>query len=167
MDEVSPSEWARPEPEQPHDHKGHSEERCIRCGWVMGGRPLNCVNDDSPHRFPSQIAETEQLRAALADRIDYQAVANIVASVKDVLDAALRLHDTQLLQADTVRLQEAEIEQLRAENDALRVANHDAMWNDTLIPIADALGVSLEDEHGVQRRQFQMVDAIIKEARRG
>lgn len=38
----------------PHDHKGYSEEKCVRCGWVMGQPPLNCQNDDTPHRFPSQ-----------------------------------------------------------------------------------------------------------------
>lgn len=41
-----------------HDHKGYSEERCIRCGWVMGNRPLNCNNDDTPHIFPSQLPTT-------------------------------------------------------------------------------------------------------------
>jgi hypothetical protein len=47
-----------------HDHKGHSEEKCLRCGWVMGHRALNCMNDDTPHVFPSQRAEIERLRAA-------------------------------------------------------------------------------------------------------
>ena len=55
-------------PVEPHDHKGHSEEKCIRCGWVMGHRPLNCMNDDTPHVFPSQLSEAadkiERLRAA-------------------------------------------------------------------------------------------------------
>ena len=37
-----------------HDHKGFSEERCVRCGWVMGQPAKNCQNDDTPHRFPSQ-----------------------------------------------------------------------------------------------------------------
>ena len=46
-----------------HDHKGHSEEMCIRCGWIMGHIPLNCQNDDTPHVFPSQQAEIERLRA--------------------------------------------------------------------------------------------------------
>jgi hypothetical protein len=45
-----------------HDHKGHSEEMCIRCGWVMGHIPLNCQNDDTPHVFPSQQSEIERLR---------------------------------------------------------------------------------------------------------
>ena len=58
-----------------HDHKGHSEEMCIRCGWIMGQIPLNCQNNDTPHVFPSQHAEIERLRAerdaerALADRL--------------------------------------------------------------------------------------------------
>jgi hypothetical protein len=47
-----------------HDHKGYSEEKCLRCGWVMGHRALNCMNDDTPHVFPSQRAEIERLRAA-------------------------------------------------------------------------------------------------------
>lgn len=38
-----------------HDHKGYSEERCVRCGWVMGHPPLNCNNDNTPHVFPSQF----------------------------------------------------------------------------------------------------------------
>jgi len=38
--------------------KGHSEERCVRCGWTMGQPPLNCQNDDTPHRFPSQDEES-------------------------------------------------------------------------------------------------------------
>lgn len=37
-----------------HDNKGFSEEKCIRCGWIMGHPPLNCNNDNTPHRFPSQ-----------------------------------------------------------------------------------------------------------------
>ncbi len=49
---------------QRHDHKGHSEEMCIRCGWIMGHIPLNCQNNDTPHVFPSQQAEIERLRAA-------------------------------------------------------------------------------------------------------
>lgn len=28
----------------------------------MGHQPLNCMNDDTPHRFPSQEAEIERLR---------------------------------------------------------------------------------------------------------
>lgn len=48
-----------------HDDKGHSEEMCVRCGWVMGMRPLNCQNDDSPHIFPSQQAEYTRLMDGL------------------------------------------------------------------------------------------------------
>lgn len=44
---------APPEPAE-HDHKGFSEEKCVRCGWVMGRAPLNCMNDNTPHVFPSQ-----------------------------------------------------------------------------------------------------------------
>lgn len=38
-----------------HDDKGRSEEMCTRCGWVMGSPPLNCLNDDTAHVFPSQL----------------------------------------------------------------------------------------------------------------
>lgn len=59
----TPDEWAPPVlAKGPHDHKGYSEEKCVRCGWVMGHWPLNCMNDDTPHRFPSQEAEIERLR---------------------------------------------------------------------------------------------------------
>jgi hypothetical protein len=73
-DEVIPDEWDGTEwvplhvLAHRHDHKGYSEEMCIRCGWVMGHRPLNCQNDDTPHVFPSQQAEIERLRAA-GDRL--------------------------------------------------------------------------------------------------
>ena len=58
----TPDEWEPPVPEGPHNHKGHSEEKCVRCGWVMGHQPLNCNNDDTPHVFPSQLAEIERSR---------------------------------------------------------------------------------------------------------
>lgn len=48
------SDYASQNPESPHDNKGYSEEKCTRCGWVMGNKPLNCKNDDTPHVFPSQ-----------------------------------------------------------------------------------------------------------------
>ena len=38
-----------------HVDKGFSEEKCLRCGWVMGSEPINCNNDDTPHVFPSQL----------------------------------------------------------------------------------------------------------------
>lgn len=71
-DIATPDDWSEPEMAPlhvlagRHDHKGHSEEMCVRCGWVMGHRPLNCMNDDTPHVFPSQQAEIERLRAALS-----------------------------------------------------------------------------------------------------
>jgi hypothetical protein len=68
-----PGEWVPPPAEPPHDHKGHSEEKCVRCGWVMGHRALNCMNDDTPHVFPSQQAEVERLTDEL------QQVANEIA----------------------------------------------------------------------------------------
>lgn len=39
---------------QAKDSQGYSEETCVRCGWTMGEPSLNCQNDDTPHRFPSQ-----------------------------------------------------------------------------------------------------------------
>ena len=60
----TPDEWESAPVEGLHDHKGHSEEKCVRCGWVMGHRPLNCMNDNTPHRFPSQEAEIKRLHAA-------------------------------------------------------------------------------------------------------
>ena len=66
----TPDTWIEPMPEKPHDHKGHSEERCVRCGWVMGDRPLNCTNNDMPHCFPSQQAEIERLRGEVAKLLD-------------------------------------------------------------------------------------------------
>lgn len=50
---TSPADGDIPRPS--HDHKGFSEEKCIRCGWVMGRPLINCNNDDTPHVFPSQI----------------------------------------------------------------------------------------------------------------
>lgn len=41
--------------DEDHDHKGFSEEKCVRCGWIMGNAPLNCQNDNTPHVFPSQL----------------------------------------------------------------------------------------------------------------
>lgn len=54
---VSHEEWLRRQMRDMHDDKGHSEEKCIRCGWVMGHAPLNCNNDDTPHVFPSQLRD--------------------------------------------------------------------------------------------------------------
>jgi hypothetical protein len=45
-----------------HDDKGCSEEKCLRCGWVMGSRPLNCNNDNTPHSFPSTVEALRQAR---------------------------------------------------------------------------------------------------------
>lgn len=46
-----------------HDDHGKSQEMCVRCGWVMGRPPLNCLNDDTAHMFPSQLYETMTDRA--------------------------------------------------------------------------------------------------------
>lgn len=56
-----------------HDDKGASEEMCTRCGWVMGNPPLNCLNDNTPHVFPSQmssVADTRDREARLRSTTD-------------------------------------------------------------------------------------------------
>jgi len=50
-------------PDPLRDDRGHSEETCIRCGWTMGDPALNCRNDDTPHRFPSQEIELASRRS--------------------------------------------------------------------------------------------------------
>jgi hypothetical protein len=73
---------------QRHDHKGHSEEMCIRCGWTMGQIPLNCQNNDTPHVFPSQQAEIERLRQTVRDRDEWNE--HLVAEVSHLLLAVPR-----------------------------------------------------------------------------
>lgn len=53
--------------------KGFSEEKCERCGWVMGHPPLNCQNDNTPHLFPSQLRCdcAGQLYAIAAARVSF------------------------------------------------------------------------------------------------
>ena len=48
------TELARQYEDVARNHKGYSQETCVRCGWTMGDPPLNCQNDDTPHRFSSQ-----------------------------------------------------------------------------------------------------------------
>jgi hypothetical protein len=93
----------------------------------------------------------------MADQFDEQAL----------LAAIVEKWGTHGAHAAVCRYMVDEIASLRAENarlhataEALHTANHQAMWDDTLLPIADALGVTAVDEHGEPRRQFQMVDAI-------
>lgn len=77
---------------------------------------------------------------------------------------AARAYQTEIERLETYNaLLSDEIIQLRAENKAMHAANHEAMWEDTLLPIANALGVNVHDEHGGLRRHFQMVEAIVKE----
>ena len=79
-DDMTPNEWDGSEwvplhvVAQRHDHKGHSEEMCIRCGWIMGHIPLNCQNDDTPHLFPSQQAKIERLtqHSIILNRVSWQ-----------------------------------------------------------------------------------------------
>ena len=84
-------------------------------------------------------------------------------------DIVTRLLDfTPLNDADLARLMlEAadEIERLRAEVVSIHTATHQAMWLDTIIPIAEACGVGVSDEDGYPRHQFQMVEEIIKAVR--
>ena len=58
-----------------------------------------------------------------------------------------------------------EIERLRNEVVSIHTATHQAMWLDTIIPIAEACGIGISDEDGNPRRQFQMVEEIIKAVR--
>ncbi len=58
-----------------------------------------------------------------------------------------------------------EIERLRNEVVSIHTATHQAMWLDTIIPIAEACGVGVSDEDGNPRHQFQMVEEIIKAVR--
>lgn len=55
-----------------------------------------------------------------------------------------------------------EIERLRVELQAVRQASHDSMWRDTLVPLAEALGVPLVESDG-NKRQFQMVEDLVAE----
>ncbi len=84
-------------------------------------------------------------------------------------DIVTRLLDfTPLNDADLARLMldaADEIERLRAEVVSIHTATHQAMWLDTIIPIAEACGVGVLDEDGYPRHQFQMVEEIIKAVR--
>jgi hypothetical protein len=79
-----------------HDHKGYSEERCLRCGWVMGHPALNCNNDDTPHLFRSQLpGQASPLRPPLAyeareAREEERAVLAVVA-LQQIADALTRI----------------------------------------------------------------------------
>lgn len=55
-----------------------------------------------------------------------------------------------------------EIERLRSELQAVRQGSHDSMWQDTLVPLAEALGVPLVGSDG-NKRQFQMVEDLVAE----
>jgi hypothetical protein len=102
--------------EPPHDHKGHSEEKCVRCGWVMGHRPLNCMNDDTPHVFPSQQAEVERL-TQLHERIaasDDVAQAYQQVYFEDFPTVKQAVTET-LLAKEQLAAARAEIERLRAD----------------------------------------------------
>lgn len=81
----TPAESLPPAPSaEPHDHKGHSEEKCIRCGWVMGHTALNCMNDDTPHVFPSQLP----IEADIEDPFpDVQNPWNEINRLRTVVDA--------------------------------------------------------------------------------
>lgn len=107
---------------------------------------------------------------------------DIVTRLRQLVAAGAKLHlkdDAMLLAADDIkRLQEkaqdlsmyakqdsCEIEWLRVQIDELIAADFEGVWDDTLIPIAVVLGVPLNDEHGMPRRQSQMVEAIIRAIR--
>jgi hypothetical protein len=52
----------------------------------MGHRPLNCMNDDTPHVFPSQQAEIERLREN--NEYLHDVIASLRGEVRE-LEAAL------------------------------------------------------------------------------
>jgi hypothetical protein len=90
-DEWNGSEWVPLHVlAQRHDHKGHSEEMCIRCGWIMGHIPLNCQNNDTPHVFPSQQAEIERLRTALEVAANHMSMTGAPQTTIDAIRNAVR-----------------------------------------------------------------------------
>jgi hypothetical protein len=79
------------------DDRGYSEETCVRCGWRMGSPPLNCQNDNTPHRFPSQQRQDEEnerlrrLNSGLTRDFNVMLVANSNAEARvRQLEDALR-----------------------------------------------------------------------------
>jgi len=115
------------------DNKGFSEETCVRCGWRMGQPALNCNNDDTPHRFPSQQTpsspDTDALLATVREAlhptrhpelgIDHldDSTRNSLAAL-DSLAAELEVLSRKLTReivehADT----DAELERVKAERD--------------------------------------------------
>ena len=118
----TPDEWAPPTPEGPHDHKGYSEERCVRCGWVMGHQPLNCNNDNTPHVFPSQLAEIERLRFDCAELRDglgrkHDYACRMGALAEERLMEATRLTAERDASRLIINDLTAEVERLRAAGD--------------------------------------------------
>lgn len=77
-------------PTSEHDHKGYSAEKCVRCGWVMGQRQLNCQNDDTPHVFPSQLRLEEQLQSEIALKDGLEAEAARLSEQLEATQEALR-----------------------------------------------------------------------------
>lgn len=64
-----------------HDHKGYSEEKCVRCGWVMGHPALNCQNDNTPHVFPSTLSLSSKYRQLVGGQhaIDHLSQVTVLA----------------------------------------------------------------------------------------
>lgn len=67
--------------------------------------------------------------------------------------------------ADFIDAQQAKLERLQLELDAEWKANHEIMWQDTLIPLAEAANIPLVGLDG-NKRQFQMVDDLIAAIKR-
>lgn len=111
-DMITPDKWTQLLPEAPHDHKGHSEEKCVRCGWVMGDRPLNCMNDDTPHVFPSQQVEIERLRRFKKEATEVLAAWEAVFdALIDISPADLGVSKPTLVAKEIIRLR-AEVARL-------------------------------------------------------
>jgi hypothetical protein len=65
----------------PHDHKGHSEEKCVRCGWVMG---------HLPERAAAERALADQLADALRDEARNHTLRGNAARALDAYQEARR-----------------------------------------------------------------------------
>jgi hypothetical protein len=83
--------------------RGYSEETCVRCGWKMGDPPLNCQNDDTPHRFPSQLRELHEAAALALDGGDREYLGDHIP--QEVWDD---LHERNLVTTQTPLFGDAE-----------------------------------------------------------
>ena len=135
------------------DNKGFSEETCVRCGWRMGQPALNCNNDDTPHRFPSQQTpsspDTEALLATVRE-----------ALIFDKGTIVERRHTRGLAALDSLA---AELERVKAERDEdeaelyrlrMRLTEERRALND------------LNEGHKVQEDRAELAEARLDKARK-